>query len=86
MKTKKINFHEATTIQGKRSLERVSFKYKREKTIRKEETLKKKYRKADTMLLFDPRVNMNLSKTDLQNLDTYEKYEKMKWMVDVAQL
>ena len=41
MKTKKINFHKATTIQGKRSSERVTFKYKKEKTTRKEETLKK---------------------------------------------
>lgn len=86
MKTKKINFHEATTIKSRKSSSKVVFNYGKKKTFNKEETLKKYFRKADTMLLFDPRVHMNLSKTDIQNLDTYKRYKNMKWMVDVSKL
>jgi hypothetical protein len=43
-------------------------------------------RKADTVFLFDPRIHMNLSKTDKSNLDQLVKYEEFEWMVEVAKL
>lgn len=36
--------------------------------------------------MFDPRVSMNLSKTDLRNLDDLETYEELEWMVEVSLL
>tara|TARA_B110000285_G_C14934625_1_gene518966 strand:- start:24 stop:350 length:327 start_codon:yes stop_codon:yes gene_type:complete len=87
MKTKKINFHEATTFRNQKKLSsKINFNYKKEKSIMIEEQQRKNFRKADTVFTFDPRVHMNLSKADLNNLNTYEKYDKMKWMVDVAVL
>jgi hypothetical protein len=36
--------------------------------------------------MFDPRVHMKLSKTDLYNLDELEKYEKIQWFVAAGKI
>ena len=43
-------------------------------------------KRADTVFMFDPRVHMNLSKQELDNLNEFEKYEEYEWFVDVAKL
>ena len=43
-------------------------------------------RKADTVFLFDPRVHMNLSKLEKDNLNQIDIYDKMEWMKEVAKL
>lgn len=50
------------------------------------EEKRRRLRKADTVFVFDPRVSMNLSKTDLRNLDDLETYEELEWMVEVSLL
>jgi hypothetical protein len=42
--------------------------------------------RADTVFYFDPRVHMNLSKQERENLDHLDEYEKMQWFIDVAKL
>lgn len=36
--------------------------------------------------MFDPRVHMNLTKLEKENLDQIENYEKMQWMMEVSKL
>lgn len=43
-------------------------------------------KKADTVYIFDPRVHMNLTKLEKENLDQIVAYEKMQWMTEVAKL
>ena len=43
-------------------------------------------RKVDTVFLFDPRIHMNLTKTECNNLDLLDKYEAQEWMEEVNKL
>jgi hypothetical protein len=40
-------------------------------------------RKVDTMLIFDPKVHMNLNQEELDKLHNIGEYEKIKWFMDV---
>lgn len=39
-------------------------------------SIRKKLTKADTVFLFDPRINMNLTDEEKENLDFLDQYDK----------
>ena len=53
----------------------------------KAKQMRKRYlKKVDTVLMFDPRVHMNLTAKEKYNLDEIDKLEENMWFVDVAKM
>jgi hypothetical protein len=51
-----------------------------------EDKRNKRMRKVDTMFIFDPRVHMDLSREDLDKLESFEKLENMEWFTETQKL
>lgn len=63
-------------------LEKIEKTYKKFKTKK----AKRKMSRADTIMEFDPKISMKLSKQDRDNLADLLKYESVKWFVEISKI